>query len=54
MTSDPPSVSMARRQFLQMAGLVQGGVVLIAFVVGDLVGVEPLKTALAAMKSAGT
>ncbi len=42
MTSAPTPLSMSRLRFLQMAGLVQGGVVLLAFLIGWVVGVQPL------------
>lgn len=41
MTTASPTSTMSRRRFLQFAGLVQGGVVLLAFVVGYLIDVDP-------------
>jgi len=41
MSIDSNSSSMSRSQFLQWAGLVQGGVVLLAFLAGYLIDVDP-------------
>ena len=41
MTIEPPSSNMSRTRFLQLAGLVQGGVLLFAFLIGFLIHVDP-------------